>query len=758
MNAVGDMIGKLEQAATEMSAGTASPDVGPDNQDILATALSDIARHFGRAIPAVAITSGLPLTNGRLAIDHVAEAAERAGLLANRDHVRLLSLTDSDLPMIVVTRDGAAVLWRVETAEDGGASVAVWAKPGAPLPSDARPLSELMATATGEAVRVRPAPTVQTSHAAGDAIAGLPPKAQGPWFWFALKGLGGVYAKALAATVAVNILALTLPLFSMNVYDRVLPNAIEETLWALAIGAAIAVTFEVLIRTLRSRLIDLASRRVDVLLANFIFGRLLGARASLKPIAAGVRANALREFETLRDFLNSATLTVFGDLPFLVLFLVIIGVVAGSLVAVPLIAIPIVLAIAWLHQRALARLSEASFSQSAQKNAVIVETLVGLESVKAARAESWAASRWEVAVAEHVRTGFAMRNISNIGFGAVQGVQSLTQIAIIVAGFYLVAAGQMTMGALIAASMLTGRALQPLGQLAMLITRLHQVKLAYRALSDIVDAPQEREANERPVAKSRFDGRIRFENVSFRYEDDAPNVLKDVSFEIAPGERVGIVGTIGAGKTTILKLIQAHHCPQSGRVLLDGLQANHIDSTLLRAEVGFALKDATLFSGTIRSNIALADPGAGDESVLRAARAAGALEWIVRCPKGFDTPVRERGAGLSAGQRQSVALARALFQRPRILLLDEPTSDMDTMTEQTVVASLRQFIKGRTLVVVSHRPSLLALVDRLIVLEGGRVLLDGPKINVLKDLEALNVRRAHGAVARAAPQRAEGAS
>jgi len=465
---------------------------------------------------------------------------------------------------------------------------------------------------------------------------------------------------------------------------------------------------------------------------------LLGARLPERPVSAGVRANTLREFETLREFFNSATLTAFGDLPFMLLFLIAIWAVGGPLVLIALAAIPIVIGAGWMTQRALTKLTQEQFKETAQKNAVVVETLVSLEAIKAAGAESWAAAKWEGAVAEHVRTGLEIRHLSNLGMNIVQSSQTVIQVVMIIVGFYMVAAGQITTGALIASTMLAGRVLGPIGQIAMLVSKLHQTKIAFDQLSQIVSAPQERPVGKTFLAKANFEGAIAFEGVSFAYDKDAAPALKDISFDIQPGERVAIIGGIGSGKTTLLKLVQALHQPTGGRVLIDGATVGQYDPALLRANVALLLQDTDLFHGTIRSNIALADPGAPDDMVLAAAYAAGAADWIGRLPQGYETPIRERGAGLSGGQRQSVALARALLRQPRMVLLDEPTSGMDGRSESLVIQRLSAYLKNRTLIVVTHRPAMLELATRVIVLEGGKKLLDGPKASVLEKLRQMS--------------------
>lgn len=700
--------------------------------DLLALALVDVARHYGNAADTLSLVAGLPLVDGRLPLEHVAAAAHRAGLVAEIAAVNPLHLAKVELPAIVLMRDGSAgVVWAIERDRTGAPVEVVTSEPGRSHQRGRIPASELAAAASDRVVRLRPA------AGDNDRIADMAGSDNGSWFLPAFAASRRIYAEAIAATIAVNLLALALPLFTMNVYDRVLPNVAAETLWSLSIGVMLATLFDFLIKVLRGRFVDTAGRRADVLLSNLVYGRLVGARLDGPTVSAGVRANTMRELDTLREFYNSATLTAFGDLPFLLLFLVMIAVVAGWLVVIPLLAIPLVLAIGWVTQRCVGRLMETAVRQSAVKNAVIVETVVGLETIKAAGAESWAATQWEKATAESIRTGDGIKHLTNVGVFTVHAVQTLTQVAMIVAGFYMAAAGALTMGALIAATMLAGRALQPLAQMALLIAKLHQMRLSYRLLSEIVTAPQERPENAQFVVRHEIAGSIAFESTSFRYEKDAPLVLADVSFSIAPGERVGLIGGIGTGKSTVLRLVHGLKTVDTGRVLVDGIPVGQIDPAVLRAHVGLALQQADLFQGTIRSNITLADPGIDDAAILEAARLAGALDWIVRLPKGLETPVRERGAGLSGGQRQTIVLARALLRRPRILLLDEPTSDLDPRTEQIVVDRLKPWLQGRTAVIVTHRPAMLALVDRLIVLEGGKKRLDGPKAAVLASLAAV---------------------
>lgn len=698
--------------------------------DPLAEAIVDLARHYGIATNAVAITAGLPLVRGRLPLEHVALAADRASLLVGPIDELLGTLEAHRFPIFaIVGRGSVHLVWSVErdaqkritgiTSSPAGDSVRLTAR-------DAHLIS-----AFASAKLFAATPRAGLDERGASALASTAEN----WFLAPFKTSRKVYAEAIAATVAINLLALAMPLFTMNIYDRVLPNAAGNTLWALAIGVTLATLFDFALKTLRALHVDAASRRADVVLANFIYGRLLGAKLSEKPVSAGVRANTLREFETLREFFNSATLTTFGDLPFVVLFLIAIAVVGGPLVLIAIVSIPIVVGLAWMTQRRLARMMEAQAKDVAQKNAVVVETLVSLEAIKATGAESWAAGKWEAAVAEHVRTGIDIRRVSNLGVNIVQAAQTLVQVAMIIIGFYMVAQGSITTGALIASTMLVGRVLGPIAQIAMLVTRLHQTRIAFDQLNQVVNAPQERPAGAQFITKATFDGAIAFDKVSFHYDPQSPPALSEIAFAITPGERVAIIGGIGSGKTTLIKLIQGLHSPSRGRVLVDGVAVSQIDPANLRSDVALVLQDCDLFHGTIRSNITIADPGARDAEVMAAASASGALDWIAKLPSGFDTAVRERGAGLSGGQRQSVALARALLKNPRVLLLDEPTSAMDGRSEQQLIKRLQRYLQGKTMVLVTHRPAMLDLATRLIVLEGGRIVLDGPKDKILETLK-----------------------
>ncbi len=546
-----------------------------------------------------------------------------------------------------------------------------------------------------------------------------------------LSGHAGIYVHAILATAAVNVLALAGSLVVMNVYDRVLPNQAIETLTALVIGAALAALFEFALRMARGGLIDAASREIDMRLSAKLFSRVIGARLQGQAGSTGVRINTLREFETLRDFFTSATLTALGDLPFAFLFILIIAIIAGPLAAVPLCVIVLLLAIQLALQKPLARLTAESFKDAAQKNAVLVETLVGLESIKGIGADPWAQTLWDRSMNEHVRISLRTRMLNALAQNSVGLVQSIATLALMVYGTILIGRGDISAGALMASMTLVGRAVAPIAQGAMIVGRLHHIRIAWQALAHLANAAQERPGDADFVRPLKPLGEISFEDVSFGYAKDAAPALKGVSFSIAAGERVALIGSIGCGKSTAVKLMMLLHRPQTGRILINGLAANGIDPQWLRRQAAYVEQQPMLFSGTVRSNLIMHRPDCDDADLIKACDVAGALGWIGRLPRGFDTRLGERGAGLSSGQRQSLALARALIGAPSMLVMDEPTSDMDGRTEVDVVRNLGASLDRRTLILVTHRPALLELVDRLIVFDDGRVMADGPKQQVL---------------------------
>jgi ATP-binding cassette, subfamily C, bacterial LapB len=713
-----------EQIETRLAGGQPVPSLDP-----LVLAIVDIARRHGLTRPVDGIAAGLPLVHGRLPLAHVATAAERAGLDAEILVRPISSLHAHDCPLVLPMKNGA-VLIATGVEGKGNDRHVVVEIPGSDHEPRAVPINGLAKVATGEVLRLRPMPeTAETLPTPETTTARR-------WFFSAFRESGFSYGHVVLVTVALNALALALPLFTMNVYDRVIPNAALDSLAALSIGALIAIAFDFMMRGLRANLIDISGRAADVRLSNGLFARLLGARLNPAPTSTGVQANTLREFESLRDFFQSLTLTTLGDLPFAVAFFAAIYLIAGPLVLVPALVAPLTLIACLVIQGRLASLLRDQFRDVAQKNAVAIEVIVGLETLKSLGAESWAAERWERATADGIRVSTEIRRLTNLASHVVIASQSLVTVLMVLHGAHLVLTGVISTGALIAGVMLAGRALGPVGQMALLLTRAFQARQAYDALKPVLEAPQEREAARAFVAMERINGALALDGVSFAYSAEGETVLKNVSLSARPGERIAILGAIGSGKSTLMRLFPALLLPKDGKALVDGVAADMIDPAVLRRAIAHVPQDAMLFRGTLRQNILIHAPRATDKDLLEAIGVSGAAEWINRLPRGLDTIIGERGQGLSGGQKQAVALARALVGRPKVLLLDEPTGAMDGRTETGLLSRLAVYA-GRnraTLVIVTHRPAVLDIVDRIVVLDKGVKLHDGPKAAVLAAL------------------------
>ncbi|MFW2829854.1 type I secretion system permease/ATPase [Sphingomonas sp. ID0503] len=554
-----------------------------------------------------------------------------------------------------------------------------------------------------------------------------------PWLWQPIAARKALYLQVALAAVIINLLSLATSLFSMTVYDRVVPNNAIESLIALSIGISIILVADFILKSIRAYFIDIAGARIDGEVGNSIFAKLLSMRLDGKRGSTGAFAGVLREFETLRDFFTSATMTAFVDVPFVALFLLVIFLIGGKLVLVPLLMVPLVVGVSLATRPALDRLSGQMMKQGLNKQGVLVETVGGIETIKAARAGRMFAQRWARALNHHSESGLRQRLVATISTTTAMSAQNISYIGTVVFGVHLIGTGQLTMGGLIACSILSGRCVAPLGQVAQLLTKLTSTKTAYQELDKVMTAPDEAVGS--PVRRKSFEGAIEFRDVTFRYGEGGPPILDKVSFKIKPGERVAMLGKVGSGKSTILRLIMALRHPQEGTVLIDGVDIRQHHPEDLRGAVGAVLQEGLLFSGTVRDNIALGRSDVDDEEMIRCATLSGTHSFMANLANGYELTLADKGEGLSGGQRQSIAIARALASRPGILLMDEPTSAMDAGTETALIQRLGDETKGRTLLVVTHRPPLLAIVDRIILIEGGKVVLDGPRDEVIARLQ-----------------------
>jgi ATP-binding cassette subfamily C protein LapB len=700
-----------------------------ETDDSLLECLAIMTRLGGRPVSTVALAAGLPLKNHRLTPDLFVRAAALQGYSARvvkRDMRRIDKLV---LPaVLLLIGETACVLTQLNRGLSGEVESAGIILPEAGFGAKTVPLADLLPRYSGYCIFVQARPRLDPR-----ADEEFPVRAHS-WFWGTLWGFKRYYLESMIGAMLINLLTIATSLFVMNVYDRVVPNNAEATLWVLAVGTGLAIGFEFAARTLRGYLIDVVGKKVDLLLASQLFRQALAMRMEVRPASAGAFASNLREFEALRDFFTSATLTTLTDLPFVFLFIWIIGLVGGPIALIPLLAIPILLVAGLLAQIPLASLMQRHLTESSAKHGILVEAVEGVETLKTLSAEGTMQGRWENYTALTAHTAMRSRFISSLVVNLTMLVQQAVTIVMVVWGVYRIADGLLTVGGLIACTILSGRALAPLGQLAGLLTRYQQSRWALVGLNRIMAQPTDRPDGRSFLHRPVLSGQLEFDDVNFSYPRGKIAVLHNVSFRIQAGEHAAILGRVGSGKSTALRLIMGLYRCSSGSVLIDGLDLQQIDPADLRRNVGYVSQDVRLFYGTLRENLTLGSPMADDEAMLTATRLAGLDRFLSAHPLGFDLMVGERGEGLSGGQKQSVALARTLLAAPPVLLLDEPTSAMDHNTEQAFIEHFKGFIKGRTLVLATHKPAMLDLVDRLIVLEAGKVVADGPRDSVLKAL------------------------
>jgi ATP-binding cassette subfamily C protein LapB len=684
----------------------------------------------GYATSEPAVVSGLPLDEGRLEPRNFVRAANRAGLAARLMERQLEDIPRDVLPAILHLRDGAyAVLADIDHHLGYGVLVSPESRA-----SQQVELADLAALYTGTVYYLRP---MQQFDRRTPAIY----RDEGEhWFWGVIKSSAGIYRDVLIASFFVNLFVLAQPLFVMNVYDRVVPNNAVETLWALAVGVVIVYLFDLLIKTLRGYFVELAAKRSDVILSSMLFERVMGLKMQHRPQSVGAFANRLQEFDSIRNFITSGSILTLIDLPFLLIFLFFIAYIGGWLVAIPVLAIPIALVLGLHAQRKLRPMIRNVMTGSAKKSATLVESMSGVETLKTLGAEGSVQRSWEQSVGYVSQWGLQARKVSNATLYSVQSLQQFAMVAIVVWGVYLIAGQELTLGGLIACVILNGRALAPLGQVASLISQYDHAEATLKSLNEIMHSPVEREPGKRYLHRPRLVGNFDFREVTFAYNEESAPALENVSLSIKAGEKVGIIGRIGSGKSTLGKLALRLYEPQKGSVRVDGFDVQQLDPSDLRSNIGTINQDVTLFYGSVRDNITMGLHSVDDGRVVEAAEKAGLAELINSHPLGFDMPIGERGETLSGGQRQAIGLARVFLRNPQILLLDEPTSSMDQGSEKAVMARLKEFAGDKTVLLITHKMQLLDMVDRLVILDKGRLVADGPRDKVLEALRKGELR------------------
>lgn len=695
-------------------------------EDPLLECLVILAGENGRKTSMAALTSGLPVSKEGFASPALfARAAERVNMsprLVKRPLKEILA--SPSLPCILVLNNNYACILR-RVSKDA-AFVSYPERPSEVTQIKIAKLEEMFrgyAFFVGNKLRM------------DDRLG--PSKAVRPknWFWDIISRHRPIYYQVAFATLIINILALVSPIYIMNVYDRVLPNNAFDTLIALSIGAGFAMIFDFILKNLRAHFLDAAGRKSDIRISARIYEHILNVKMSKRPPSSGALADNMREFETLRDFFTSATVTTLIDMPFSLFFIFLIYVIGGALAIVPFFVLLAIIGFGFLIQKPLGRAVEEHMREGAYKSSILIETLNGLESIKNQASESHTQRKWEEIVEKSSETSLKTRFIASLGVNFTGLMASFSSILIAFYGVYLSAAGDVSAGALIACVILSGRVIAPMAQFANVITRFNQSKMALARLNDLMELPLEREENKKYISKPVLKGEINFNKVSFRYPNVNQNTLTKFAMKVAPGDTVAIIGAVGCGKTTLHRLLMNLYEPTDGSVEIDGLDVRQIEPGDLRRNIGVAQQDAYMFYGTVRDNITMGHEAVSDAAVLRAAELAGVTEFMKGSSMGLDTQVGERGHYLSGGQRQAIAIARALLYDPPILILDEPTASIDPKSEKILYQKLQQIKQNKTVILITHKTILLGLVDKLALMDKGQIVDYGKRDDIIAKLQ-----------------------
>ncbi|WP_321325018.1 type I secretion system permease/ATPase [Thiomicrorhabdus sp.] len=678
------------------------------------------------------LISGLPLDPLNISPEIFKRAAERANLEATFKERKLEEISNLVLPCILTLKNHQACILENINTDKNIATIII---PDAPEGSKEVTIEALEEDYLGFAVYL----TNTSFHE--QKTENLMGFQEGHWFWGTLWASKSIYRDVLIASIVINIFVLANPLFVMNVYDRIVPNNAVESLWVLAIGVSVVYMFDIILKYLRSYFLEISGKKSDVIMSGKLFEQTLGLTMENRGGSIGILANQLKEFDSIRSFFTSGTIATIVDLPFLIIFLLVIFYIAGAIVLVPISIILLILLYSFLMKGPIKRAIEATYEASSQKNAVLIETLTAMETIKSLGVEARAQWRWEQAIGEIAKASLKSKMLQS-SLGRVTGfMQQMSTVIIVLTGVYIIQEGNLTMGGLIATVMLSQRAIGPMGQFANLITSYQQTKTSLNSLNELMAKEVERPLNKRFIQHPVFEGRIEFNNVSFTYPGETKPALDRVSFVIEPGEKVGIIGRIGSGKSTIEKLILGFYHVNEGSILIDGIDITQLDPAEVRRNINYVPQDITLFSGDVRDNISYRAPYVDDSTILRAAKLAGVDDFIKRHPSGYSLKVNEGGSSLSGGQRQSIGVARALLIDSPIYLFDEPTNAMDAKTEQLMINRLQQGTLTSTTLVVTHKMSLLQLTERLMVIENGRLIANGPKQTVLEALKTGKINK-----------------
>ncbi len=716
-------------SGAEPSAATPTWDmkgIASDKDDPLLSCLVFLTRMENAPYSPDALTAGLPLVDNKLTPELFTRAAEKAGFSAQIIKRPIKEISSMVLPAVLLLKDRQACV----LLEHGARSTEKIIQPESLDGTKEIKRKDMEDLYSGYAIFARP------TYRFDERVNEKHLDTTKHWFWSVISKTWPIYSEVLVASIFINIFAIVSSLFTMNVYDRVVPNNAVETLWVLAIGVMILYAFDFILKMLRSYFIDLAGKQCDLVLSAKIFEKMLAIKMEAKPESVGSFANTVSQFEGFREFFTSSTITTFIDVPFLVFFVIIMFTLGGPVAFVPLFAVPAVFFMSLFIQKLLDERIKESQKFVSQKQAMLYECLLGTEAIKSTTAEGAMQRKWENLGGSYSILSGKIKILQQIAVNFSSFAQQIASVFVVIVGVSQIADAKMTTGALVACTMLTGRALAPLSQVASLLTRYKQSMSSLTSVDNMMKLPTEHPEGKKPLHRSTLEGKIEFRDVCFQYPKQQVKALEKINFCIKPGEKVAFIGRIGSGKTTIEKLMMGFYEPTEGSILYDDLEMRQLDITTVRRNIGYIPQDIYLFFGSVKDNIIFGSPYVDDEAILQAANLSGVTEFVSRNPKGFDLQVGERGERLSGGQRQAIAAARATLLNPPILIFDEPTNMMDNRTEESFKEHLSSYIKDKTFILITHKGAMLSLVDRVIVIDGGKVVADGPRDKVLQALMA----------------------
>jgi ATP-binding cassette subfamily C protein LapB len=702
-----------------------TPEKSDGSADTLLVCLAMVAKHLGHAVHVPAMRQGFALDDqGRIPFEAYPDLAQQHGLIAGWSRKPLADIPNYVLPVVVSLVDGRSCVLR---SHDGKMATVWWAEGG--MQDEQVNMQQLQGLARDEVlvVKLQPKRSDQTLAPMQGAAFN--------WFWGTLWRFRHFYVESMVATVVANVLTLASVFFTMNVYDRVVPTQAYASLWTLAIGTSLAIVLEFIMRWLKARLVDLGGKKADLAINATLLREVMGIRLENRPQSVGIFASSMRDFESLRDFFSSASLVVLADMPFVLLFLGMIAMVGGHLVWIPALSMPVLIAQGLWAQKPLMKAMRANMKESGDKQSVLVESVLNLELLKAHNAESYLQRRWEDSNKAGSESYKEIRSLTNWIMGFTTAVSQLVTVAMVVVGVYMIHANMLTLGGLIACVILAGRAISPLSSVMSLAARYQQAVSSLETLDSLMKRPRDRDIKRTYVTPEHIAGGLEAQALEFGYpgEHNIP-VIKRLSLKVAPGQRLALLGRVGSGKSTLLRLMAGLYTPLAGSVRLDGVEMQQIEPAEVRSCMGYVGQDPQLFMGTLRENMVLSEAWISDAKIIEVLKSLNMYDLVAAHPRGLDMPITEAGGGLSGGQRQLLSIARMMLRDPQLVFMDEPTANMDQNTEAHVIAVLGEWLKGRTLMMSTHRPQLLEWADLIGVIEAGQCVAIGPKQEMIEKL------------------------